>query len=686
MMSGSVALYPKAKGFTQEESRWRRCILKRIASNPVDFGLDTTSIRRSSVRDAFDEDLATLKIVARVLELVYGSPRHGNKDHPIDELVYIILSRKTRESAYVEAFEALRDRFPTWDDLLAAPTEEIDAAVYSSGLVGKKTYSIISALRIIQDTFGELSLACTTEWPEERLEEFLCSLPEIGPKSARCVMMCSLGRPVFPVDTHVARIFKRMGLFSTLGIDLRGSDHKYAQRILKDLVPPELRYSLHVNMVAHGRAICKSRGPRCEDCEVRKFCRQYRGDQAACARKSNSPTVVDLFCGPGGLSEGFRWAGFRTILGVDSDEAACRTFRLNHPEVPTDMVVNEQLDAIDIQSLADLIGETRVDVVVGGPPCQGFSKVRRHAFKKDANGDRPLDSEGRNELYRCMVEAVRLLQPLYVVVENVVGIHTAMKDRRSYLRLIQDELEATGYTVDCFLINSAIFGVPQNRVRYFLIGRRAGLPAAIPTGTHRDPLRRSFRNGALRTPLWTEEGNDPVTLWEVIGDLPELSAGDGDWISTSDERSSAMIDREKILYNHVARYQNERDLELFELLEPGEDGRDIVEKYQRPDLMIYRDDVFHDKYFRLRPDEPCRTIVAHLCKDGNSFIHPTQIRSISVREAAAIQSFPDDHIFTGSRGDQFRQVGNAVPPLVAEGIACAIMRSLESGVQGKAVR
>ena len=129
-----------------------------------------------------------------------------------------------------------------------------------------------------------------------------------------------------------------------------------------------------------------------------------------------------------------------------------------------------------------------------------------------------------------------------------------------------------------------------------------------------------------------------------------------------------------------------RDLELFELLQPGEDGRDVLEKYGRPDLMKYRDDVFHDKYFRLCPDEPCRTIVAHLCKDGNSFIHPTQTRSISVREAAALQSFPDNYVFTGSRGDQFRQIGNAVPPLVAEGIARAILTGLESQSRRNGVR
>ena len=222
-MGSSVTLHQKAKRFTLEESRWRRRTLKRIATNPGDYGLEADAIARDGVRDGLDEDVTTLKIVTRVLELVYGSPRHGNKEDPIDELIYIILSRKTRESAYAQAFAALKHRFRSWDDLMTARTQEIDEAIYVSGLVGKKTAAITSALHIIQDTFGELSLSSTADWPDERVEQFLCSLPEIGPKSARCVMMYSLGRYVLPVDTHVARIFRRMGLFSILGVDLRGN-------------------------------------------------------------------------------------------------------------------------------------------------------------------------------------------------------------------------------------------------------------------------------------------------------------------------------------------------------------------------------------------------------------------------------------------------------------------------------
>jgi DNA (cytosine-5)-methyltransferase 1 len=128
-----------------------------------------------------------------------------------------------------------------------------------------------------------------------------------------------------------------------------------------------------------------------------------------------------------------------------------------------------------------------------------------------------------------------------------------------------------------------------------------------------------------------------------------------------------VLDPHGFIFSHVSRFQNDTDLERFRTLRPGETYMDLLEK--RPDLENYRTDGFDDKYYRLRGDQPCRTIVAHLRKDGNSFIHPTQVRSLSVREAARVQSFSDSYIFTGSRGDQFEQIGNAVPPLLAEAVA-----------------
>src|SRR5262249_442210 len=152
-----------------------------------------------------------LREIARILAVLHGTPNLGNKQNPADELVYIILARHTREGAYQQAFELLRERFPSWDDLLDAPRGEVEKLVYSGGLSGKKTTALHAALGKLRETFGHCTLEPAREWPDEELEAFLCSLPEIQRKSAYCIMMYSFGRQVFPADTHVGRVLSRLG-------------------------------------------------------------------------------------------------------------------------------------------------------------------------------------------------------------------------------------------------------------------------------------------------------------------------------------------------------------------------------------------------------------------------------------------------------------------------------------------
>jgi DNA (cytosine-5)-methyltransferase 1 len=182
----------------------------------------------------------------------------------------------------------------------------------------------------------------------------------------------------------------------------------------------------------------------------------------------------------------------------------------------------------------------------------------------------------------------------------------------------------------------------------------------------------------------------PVTLSEAIFDLPPREAGSGVPIEpqlgpdTSQDRRArryltkfGIFQRSSVLYEHTVRYHNPRDLELYALLRPGEDSIHLLEQHGRTDLMRYRRDVFDDKYARLRADAPCKTIVSHLAKDGNGYIHPTQVRSLSLREAARVQSFHDSFMFCGSPSDQWIQLGNAVPPVLAEAIARSFRRALE---------
>jgi len=178
-------------------------------------------------------------------------------------------------------------------------------------------------------------------------------------------------------------------------------------------------------------------------------------------------------------------------------------------------------------------------------------------------------------------------------------------------------------------------------------------------------------------------------LGEAVFDLPSRNAGEGAAIdlwpaqAATDPRLRRYLSKfgvlrpSRFLFQHTVRYHNPRDLELYAMLRPGEDSIHFLEQHGRTDLMRYRKDVFDDKYARLRADRPCKTIVAHLAKDGNGYVHPTQVRSISLREGARVQSFHDGYVFCGSPSDQWVQLGNAVPPVMAEAVARSFRRTLE---------
>src|SRR3954452_14819962 len=231
----------RIRAFPTEVVSWRKRLLRQLAENTGRFTL-ASGASPDQLQERLDSGISHLREVARILAILYGSPNLGNKADPTDELVYILLARHTREGAYQQAFDALKRRFPTWDDLLDAPRGEVERLVYSGGLSCKKTVALHAALGKLRETFGRCTLEPAREWSDERLEEFLCSLPEVQRKSAYCIMMYSFRREVFPADTHVGRVLSRLGPYRELGLELRGLDHKKLQRILADLIPPPLRY------------------------------------------------------------------------------------------------------------------------------------------------------------------------------------------------------------------------------------------------------------------------------------------------------------------------------------------------------------------------------------------------------------------------------------------------------------
>ena len=220
-----------------------------------------------------DGALEHLEEVVCLLQETHGSPRHGNKDDPLDELVYIILSNRTRQEAAQAGFDALLEAFGSWPAMAEANRRAITSVIRHLGLARVKSTQLLEILARLKADFGDVSLTCLGSWSTAKAEAYLVSLPGVSKKVAKCVLMYSLGRSVLPVDVHVHRVAARLGLPAKQRPDT-------SQDAIEGAVPEELRYSFHVNALAHGREYCRSSRPRCGACCVREYCATYRTGEA----------------------------------------------------------------------------------------------------------------------------------------------------------------------------------------------------------------------------------------------------------------------------------------------------------------------------------------------------------------------------------------------------------------------
>ena len=388
-------------------------------------------------------------------------------------------------------------------------------------------------------------------------------------------------------------------------------------------------------------------------------------------------------------------AGFRCLAAIDSNAEAIATYRANFPLVADSL--DRDLTKFPPEKLAARIGVDHVDVIVGGPPCQGFSNVRQ---VDAANHGSRVRRDKRRYLYRVFLEYVSWFQPLVFVMENVLGIQSAAKGK--FYTLVQSEARALGYRVHAQVEEAWKLGVPQKRRRQLIIGVRSDVAGYFPATLR--PAPRAIPAGGVSTApvvaasLFAEDALPPPppcpTLWDAIGDLPPLAAGEGASVTTYDlSRREAFLTRrgpcarnyvERVLEvsraqrltAHIARPQSERDLGDFAKLREGEHSAEAI---ARGETMAFPYDrtCFLDRYKRQHREELCSTIVAHLSKDGLMFVHPTQLRSLTPREAARVQSFPDHFTFPVPRTHQFRIIGNAVPPLVSEAVGIEIKNFLK---------
>ena len=216
-------------------------------------------------------DEAVVREVDRLLAKVYGDRKWRRHAEPIDELIATVLSQHTNDINRDKAFEQLKRRFPSWEQVLRAPVRKIASAIKPAGLANQKAPRIKAILqRIAEANEGDLSLEFLEEMPTDEALGWLKNLPGVGPKTAACVLLFSFGKPVFPVDTHIFRISNRLGW-----LDEKVNEAK-ANELLDQVVPNEIKYRLHLNMIAHGRQICRPQKPRCQECVIKHLCEYFR--------------------------------------------------------------------------------------------------------------------------------------------------------------------------------------------------------------------------------------------------------------------------------------------------------------------------------------------------------------------------------------------------------------------------
>ena len=370
-------------------------------------------------------------------------------------------------------------------------------------------------------------------------------------------------------------------------------------------------------------------------------------------RSSERPIAIDLFCGAGGLSWGLESAGFRVALAVDLDERALDTHAHNLPGLTLRRDLAEESSR---EEIARMFEGAEVGLIAGGPPCQPYSRAGRSKIRSlVALGVRDSD-DVRRELWRAFVDLVKRVRPRAVVMENVPDM--ALGDDTVVLRTMLAGLERAGYDADARIVDTWLHGVPQHRQRLIVAGVRAGDGFAWPETTERVTVRDAI--GDL--PALEIAPDTPIGAEVVAYGTPEMS----DFARRA--RKGCVGPDAGVVYDHHTRAVRADDHEAFKLMTP-----DTLYSALPDSMKRYRDDIFNDKYNRLDWTDCARSITAHIAKDGYWYIHPEEHRTLTVREAARLQTFPDTYRFAGSRSHQFHQIGNAVPPTLAEMIGTAIL-------------
>ena len=332
----------------------------------------------------------------------------------------------------------------------------------------------------------------------------------------------------------------------------------------------------------------------------------------------NEINYIDIFSGAGGMSLGFDQAGFNNIFSVDIEPSFCETYKTNFPK---HNLIQKDISKLSNEEIKSLIGNQIIDVIIGGPPCQGFSMA--------GNIGRKFIDDSRNQLFREFARIVEIVQPSYFVMENVARLFTHNKGETK--KEMIELFKKMNYNVDCKVVNTADFGIPQVRNRVLFIGNRISNNIVFPTKTV----------------------DKPISIKEAIDKLPKLKSG---------EKSK--------IPNHISMKHSEQMLEKMKYVSDGGNRNEIPELI-RPKSGDVR------KYIRYKSTEPAVCVTG----DMRKIFHYSQNRALTVRELATLQTFPLDFIFKGSTISQQQQVGNSVPPILAKEIALTIKKMMKNDEQ-----
>lgn len=394
-------------------------------------------------------------------------------------------------------------------------------------------------------------------------------------------------------------------------------------------------------------------------------------------------TFIDLFAGCGGLSEGFYKKDFKALVHVDNDPFSCDSLRMrmkkySYKEKNISVLHKNITDKDIIKKINNQLKGSKIDVLLGGPPCQSFSSLGR---AKDENS---MKYDKRNYLFESYEKILNYFKPKIFLFENVTGLLTTKLKGKKIINTIKHKLGKNykiSKKIDKMILNSCEYGVPQMRKRVFLIGIRKDISFNIEKiftylkKSHYTPIcsKKERRNKKKY-----------LTVRDAIADLPALKPGQGKKMTNlvikkrNNYLKKIRSKKNSELFDHVARTHNNIDIKRFREMSKNKwTFEELLKK--KPSLRHKKQRVFKNSYVVQHWDKPARTIISHLYKDGNQFIHPDyrQGRTLTVREAARLQSFPDDFYFAGSRTQQYKQIGNAVPPLMAESIANSIKKVLK---------